>query len=74
MRFVIEVIPADGDRVEGTVQREGTECTPFCGWLELLRLLEPGAGAAAARLAQGAMTAPAPGAHPSGDSNREGIG
>ena len=42
MRYVIEVLPAGGDRVAGTVQREGTERpAAFCGWLELLRLLEP---------------------------------
>lgn len=42
MRFVVEVFPADGQRVEGTVQREGIASpVAYCGWLELLRLLEP---------------------------------
>ena len=45
MRFVVEVVPAGAGGVEGTVQGEGPgEPTPFCGWLALLRLLEPGGG------------------------------
>ena len=42
MRFVVEVLPANDESVQGTVRREGRDDpTSFCGWLELLRLLEP---------------------------------
>ena len=44
MRFVIDVLRTEDDRVEGVVTREGGE-TPvrFSGWLELMHVLEPGA-------------------------------
>lgn len=43
MRFVVEVVPTAGGRVEGTVLCQGRgQPVPFCGWLGLLRLLEPG--------------------------------
>ena len=40
MRFVLDIRHTD-QGVEGEVLREGTAAAePFCGWLELLRLLE----------------------------------
>lgn len=44
-RFVVHVFAGDGERVEGTVQREGAgPPAVYCGWLELLRILEPPRG------------------------------
>ena len=42
MRFMIDVLHTEDDRVEGIVTREG-DPTPvrFSGWLELMHLLEP---------------------------------
>ncbi len=41
MRFVIELTHMGDDRVEGTVSQQGTDQPQgFCGWLELLSLLE----------------------------------
>jgi len=46
VRFIVEVLPAEDERVEGTVRRDGLgQAVHFCGWLELLRLLEPGVSA-----------------------------
>ena len=46
MRFVVDVVPTDDGRVEGTVRRQGLgRPVPFCGWLDLLRLLEPAGSA-----------------------------
>ena len=46
MRFVVEILPVEAQRVEGTLIREGFDHpVPFCGWLELLRLLQPVQGA-----------------------------
>jgi hypothetical protein len=44
VRFLIEVLRTEDDRVEGVVTREGGE-TPvrFSGWLELMHVLEPAA-------------------------------
>jgi hypothetical protein len=44
VRFVIDVLRTEDDRVEGVVTREGGE-TPvrFSGWLELMHVLEPAA-------------------------------
>lgn len=42
MRFVVEVLPSKDESVQGTVRQEGRDqAMSFCGWLELLRLLEP---------------------------------
>ena len=42
VRFVVEVLSANDESVQGTVRREGRDDAAFfCGWLELLRLLEP---------------------------------
>ena len=42
MRFVIDVVRTDDDRVEGLVTSEGRDhAVRFSGWLELLHLLEP---------------------------------
>ena len=41
MRFAVELWPAAGGRVEGSVECDGTQGpVAFSGWLELLRLLE----------------------------------
>jgi hypothetical protein len=41
MRFVLD-LRQTAQGVEGEVTREGSGAAePFCGWLELLRLLEP---------------------------------
>jgi hypothetical protein len=44
VRFLIDVLRTEDDRVEGVVTREGGE-TPvrFSGWLELMHVLEPAA-------------------------------
>ena len=43
MRFVVEVLPTADGRVEGTVLCQGrAQPVSFYGWLDLLRLLEPG--------------------------------
>jgi hypothetical protein len=44
VRFVIDVLRTEDDRVEGVVTRDGGE-TPvrFSGWLELMHVLEPAA-------------------------------
>lgn len=42
MRFVVEVVPTADGRVEGTVRQGRAQPVSFCGWLDLLRLLEPG--------------------------------
>ncbi len=41
VRFVVELVRTSGDAVSGSVTAEGRDGgTPFCGWLELLALLE----------------------------------
>ncbi len=40
-RFLVELVRTSGDPVSGSVTAEGRDAgTPFCGWLELLALLE----------------------------------
>lgn len=41
-RYVVEILAGEPRRPEGTVWREGhVDPSPFSGWMDLLRLLEP---------------------------------
>jgi hypothetical protein len=41
-RYIVEFATTPDDRVEGTVHGDrAPEAVPFCGWTQLLRLLEP---------------------------------
>lgn len=41
VRLLVELVRTSGEPVSGSVTTEGGDAgTPFCGWLELLALLE----------------------------------